>query len=160
MAHNYGLLNTTNGLLRGIAAYYFRLLGCPGRFSQRELMLPFVYLRQHARNSKNCENRTAAFSKPPTEIRHTQSSQPFLFGSAGTASRKKIAQGGEEVPRLASAFSWTVFLTRAPAGKLRRRRACSPRRAGWASFRDVVAYLYEFEELGAAWTKILGCYEV
>ena len=31
VAHNYGLLYTSNGLLRGRAAYIFQLLGCPGR---------------------------------------------------------------------------------------------------------------------------------
>ena len=30
MAHNYGLLLTNNGLLWGIVAYCFQLLGCPG----------------------------------------------------------------------------------------------------------------------------------
>ena len=31
MAHNYGLLEANNGLFWGIVAYFFRLLGCPGR---------------------------------------------------------------------------------------------------------------------------------
>ena len=30
MAHNYGLLSVNNGLLWGIVAYYFGLLGVPG----------------------------------------------------------------------------------------------------------------------------------
>ena len=30
MAHNSGLLQTNNGLLLGIVAYNFQLLGCPG----------------------------------------------------------------------------------------------------------------------------------
>ena len=31
MAHNYGLLETKNGLLWGVLAYIFWLLGVPGR---------------------------------------------------------------------------------------------------------------------------------
>ena len=32
MAQNYGLLEANSGLLWAIVAYYFQLLGCPGRF--------------------------------------------------------------------------------------------------------------------------------
>ena len=34
VAQNCGLLSVNNGLLWGIVAYYFRLLGVPGRFPE------------------------------------------------------------------------------------------------------------------------------
>ena len=39
MAHDYGLLETNNGLLWGIVAYNFQLLGCPGPYLEVQVLV-------------------------------------------------------------------------------------------------------------------------
>ena len=62
VAHNSGLLSTSNGLLWGIVAYYFQLLGCPGRSCKDLYYTIRLQLNQHG-GSRRIRGREGIYPK-------------------------------------------------------------------------------------------------